>query len=51
MQAARVEEEFQIESWGVVEGQHDYDRLNCSVQMHAAVLLCNSLAVDNGWAY
>jgi ATP synthase F1 complex assembly factor 2 len=51
MQAARVEEEFQIESWGVVEGQHDYDRLNCSVQMHAAVLLCDSLAVDNGWAY
>lgn len=30
IRAARVEEEFQIESWGLVEGQHDYDRLNCS---------------------
>ena len=31
--AARVEEEFNIECWGLVEGGHDYDRLNCSVQM------------------
>jgi ATP synthase F1 complex assembly factor 2 len=49
IEAARVEEEFQISSWGLVEGQHDYDRLNCSVQLHAAVLLSDSLAVDNGW--
>jgi ATP synthase F1 complex assembly factor 2 len=49
IEAARVEEEFQISSWGLVEGQHDYDRLNCTVQLHAAVLLTDSLAVDNGW--
>lgn len=34
--ACRVEEEFQISSWGLVEGQHDYDRLNTSIQLHAA---------------
>jgi chaperone required for assembly of F1-ATPase len=49
IEAARVEEEFQISSWGLVKGQHDYDRLNCTVQLHAAVLLTDSLAVDNGW--
>jgi chaperone required for assembly of F1-ATPase len=49
IEAARVEEEFQISSWGLVEGQHDYDRLNCTVQLQAAVLLTDSLAVDNGW--
>jgi len=37
--AARVEEECQIESWGLVEGQHDYDRLNTSIQLHSAILL------------
>jgi ATP synthase mitochondrial F1 complex assembly factor 2 len=36
--AGRAEEEFQIESWGLVEGQHDYDRLNCSVQIRSAKL-------------
>lgn len=41
IRAARVEEEFQIESWGLVEGQHDYDRLNCSVQLRSAKLLAN----------
>jgi chaperone required for assembly of F1-ATPase len=29
--ASRVEEEFQIEIWGVVEGGHDMDRLNNAV--------------------
>ena len=29
--ASRIEEEFQIEIWGVVEGGHDMDRLNNSV--------------------
>ena len=43
VRAARVEEEFQIESWGLVEGQHDYDRLNCSVQMRSAKLLAKSV--------
>lgn len=46
--AARVEEEFQIESWGLVEGQHDYDRLNSSIQIHSAVLLSN--CVDSVFA-
>ena len=43
IQAARVEEEFQIESWGLVEGQHDYDRLNCAVQIRSAKLLTKSV--------
>ena len=37
--AARVEEEFQIGIWGCVEGQHDYDRLNCNIQMRSASFL------------
>lgn len=44
IQAARVEEEFQIANWGLVEGGHDYDRLNCSVQLHSAVFLTHCLA-------
>lgn len=39
IEAARVEERFQISSWGSEEGQHDYDRLKFTVQLHAAVLL------------
>jgi len=45
--ASRVEEEFQIESWGLVEGGHDYDRLNCSIQVHAATSLMQSIAFAN----
>ena len=41
--ASRVEEEFQIESWGLVEGGHDYDRLNASIQIHAATVLIESI--------
>jgi len=41
--ASRVEEEFQIENWGLVEGGHDYDRLNCSIQIHAATVLMESI--------
>eukprot|EP00557_Chaetoceros_sp_GSL56_P000090 CAMPEP_0176497920 /NCGR_PEP_ID=MMETSP0200_2-20121128/12010_1 /TAXON_ID=947934 /ORGANISM="Chaetoceros sp., Strain GSL56" /LENGTH=390 /DNA_ID=CAMNT_0017896023 /DNA_START=32 /DNA_END=1200 /DNA_ORIENTATION=+ len=40
--ASRVEEEFQIDNWGLVEGGHDYDRLNCSIQIHAATSLIQS---------
>jgi ATP synthase F1 complex assembly factor 2 len=47
VEAARIEEEFQISIWGMVEGQHDYDRLNCSIQMHAAHMLISSIAIDN----
>jgi len=41
--ASRVEEEFQIENWGLVEGQHDYDRLNCSINIHAATILVSCI--------
>lgn len=45
IQASRVEEEFQIANWGLVEGGHDYDRLNCSIQIQAAHLLTSSIAL------
>jgi ATP synthase F1 complex assembly factor 2 len=44
--ACRVEEEVQIAQWGVVEGGHDYDRLNCSIQFHAAALMHMCLEVE-----
>jgi ATP synthase F1 complex assembly factor 2 len=31
--ASRLEEEFQLEVWGVVEGGHDMDRLNNAVTL------------------
>lgn len=37
--ASRVEEEVQIAQWGMVEGGHDYDRLNCAIQVRAASFL------------
>ena len=37
--AARVEEEHQIEHWGLVEGGHDVDHANQRVQILAAALL------------
>ena len=46
VEAARVEEEFQISIWGMVEGGHDYDRLNCAVQIQAATVLKDCLAID-----
>ncbi|KAL7516620.1 hypothetical protein ACHAWX_001616, partial [Stephanocyclus meneghinianus] len=42
--ASRVEEEFNIEAWGLVEGGHDYDRLNASIQMHSAAFLAQAVA-------
>jgi ATP synthase mitochondrial F1 complex assembly factor 2 len=36
MDLARVEEEFQISQWGLVEGGHDLDRVNCSVNLASA---------------
>lgn len=42
--AARLEEEFNIETWGLVEGGHDYDRLNASIQMHSASFLAHAAA-------
>ena len=34
--ASRLEEEFQVEIWGVVEGGHDMDRLNNSISLASA---------------
>jgi len=41
-EASRLEEEFNIDNWGLVEGGHDYDRLNSSIQLHAAEILIQS---------
>jgi len=46
-EASRVEEEFQISVWGMVEGQHDYDRLNCSIQLHSANLFAKTILMEN----
>ncbi|KAL3924002.1 MAG: hypothetical protein SGILL_001314 [Bacillariaceae sp.] len=46
--ASRVEEEFQISNWGLVEGGHDYDRVNCSIQLHAASLFSEVVAKGAG---
>ena len=45
-EASRVEEEFQISVWGLVEGQHDYDRLNCSIQLNAANLFAKCILFE-----
>jgi ATP synthase F1 complex assembly factor 2 len=44
--AARVEEEFQISNWGLVEGGHDYDRLNCSIRIRAAQVFVQAMALE-----
>ena len=43
VEASRVEEEFNIDQWGLVEGGHDYDRLNCSISIHSATFLVSTL--------
>jgi ATP synthase mitochondrial F1 complex assembly factor 2 len=43
LQASRLEEEYQIAQWGMVEGQHDYDRLNGSIQLRSGLLLMQLL--------
>ncbi|KAE9005084.1 hypothetical protein PF011_g12194 [Phytophthora fragariae] len=35
----RLEEEFQINNWGLVEGGHDLDRVNCAVRLSSASFL------------
>jgi ATP synthase F1 complex assembly factor 2 len=44
--ASRVEEEFNIDNWGLVEGGHDYDRLNSSIQLHAAEILIQTTRLE-----
>lgn len=43
LQAARVEEEFQIDRWGLVEGGHDVDQANAKVQLAAPSLFLRLL--------
>ncbi len=38
---SRLEEEFQLEIWGVVEGGHDMDRLNNSVNLSSVGTFLN----------
>lgn len=44
--ASRLEEEFQLEIWGVVEGGHDMDRLNNGVNLSSSGLFM-SLYMDD----
>ncbi len=44
--AARLEEEFQIEAWGLVEGGHDLDRANIRVRLAAPSLLLRMLETE-----
>jgi ATP synthase F1 complex assembly factor 2 len=46
-EACRVEEEFQISCWGLVEGGHDYDRLNCNIQLQSANLFSKTILLEN----
>lgn len=45
--AARVEEEAQIEEWGLVEGGHDLDQLDIRVRVGAPVMLMKLRAVKD----
>ncbi|CEG47665.1 atp synthase mitochondrial f1 complex assembly factor 2 [Plasmopara halstedii] len=36
---SRLEEEFQISNWGLVEGGHDLDRVNCAMKVSSASFL------------
>ena len=44
--ASRLEEEFQVEIWGVVEGGHDMDRLNNAVNLSSADVFSRLLYDD-----
>ncbi|TYZ59207.1 hypothetical protein PybrP1_007140 [[Pythium] brassicae (nom. inval.)] len=39
MELSRLEEEFQIGRWGLVEGGHDLDRVNCAVNLSSASMM------------
>jgi ATP synthase F1 complex assembly factor 2 len=45
--AARVEEEAQIEEWGLVEGGHDLDQLDIRVRVGAPVMLMKLRSIDS----
>lgn len=53
IEASRLEEEFQLEIWGVVEGGHDMDRLNNAVRLSSVGtfmhLYKNDIALKTMW--
>ncbi len=46
LEAARVEENFQIEGWGLVEGGHDIDSAGVKVQVAAPSVFLRLLRSD-----
>lgn len=38
-EAARLEEEYNVERWGMIEGGHDMDRVNTKLTLTAASTL------------
>lgn len=44
---SRLEEEFQAENWGVVEGGHDMDRLNNRVNLSSVDVFIRLLHLQN----
>ena len=43
----RMEEEYQLETWGLVEGGQDIDRLNSGVQIYAAIVYLDMLRMSS----
>jgi ATP synthase F1 complex assembly factor 2 len=48
--ASRLEEEFQVEIWGVVEGGHDMDRLNNAVRLSSVASFLSLQRDNEQWA-
>ena len=46
MAAARVEEDLQIEEWGLVEGGHDVDLADIRVRLSSPRVMMNLLRYD-----
>lgn len=55
IEASRLEEEFQVEIWGVVEGGHDMDRLNNAVRLSSVgtylSMLYTPTEIQSKWNY
>lgn len=43
IQASRIEEEYQIQQWGLVEGGHDIDLVDIKVRIHSPLVFLNLL--------
>lgn len=48
--ACRLEEEFQMEQWGLVEGGHDMDRVAGQVNLNSVSAFLHLLDGDSGHA-